>query len=121
MVPKEKMQESGNTQEIDYRTLTPKQHIRRFVELMPDDVTMDEVFYKLELFVGVFEGLQEIERGEFVENDELFDELMKEDEKKASHLVQKGQKKSSGDKTIHRAGLAKNGSKVRKPPKRVRK
>ena len=36
--------------------MTPKEKILAFVERMPDDVTLDLVFYKLELFIGVETG-----------------------------------------------------------------
>src|SRR5438132_13747952 len=59
--------------------MTPKEKIRAFVERMPHDVIMEQVFYKLELFVGVETGLQQLERGEGIDHDELFDELLNDD------------------------------------------
>ncbi len=101
--------------------MTPKEKIKAFVERMPDDVTMEEVYYKLELFIGVETGLEELDRGEFVDHEALFDELLKSDEKKKSRLVAASEKGSFGNKKKHRARLAKNGSNVRKPVKGISK
>ena len=49
--------------------MTPKEKIKAFVERMPDDVTMEEVYYNLELFIGVETGLEELDRGDFVDHD----------------------------------------------------
>jgi predicted transcriptional regulator len=75
--------EFGGDELMRVNAMTPKEKIRAFVERMPDDVTMDQVFYKLELFIGVETGLQQIERGEYIDHDELFDELLKEDARRA--------------------------------------
>ena len=39
---------------------------------MPDNVTMDEVFYKLELFIAIYTGIQNAEQGEGTEHEEFF-------------------------------------------------
>jgi hypothetical protein len=104
----------------DY-AMTPKENIKAFVERMPDDVTMEQVFYKLELFIGVQTGLEQIERGEGIDHDELFDELLKTDAEEKDNLVTGSQKRPSRHKEVHRPGLAKNGTGVHKTAKKVHK
>jgi hypothetical protein len=64
--------------------MTPKEKIKAFVERMCDDVKMEQVLYDLDLFIHVEAGLAQLDRGEFIEHDDLFDELLKPDEKKKS-------------------------------------
>jgi hypothetical protein len=74
-------------------TLTPKEQIRVLVERMPDDMTLDQLLYKLELFIAVFTGVQQLERGEGIDHDKLFDELLKNDEEawhRNSHRAPRG-------------------------------
>jgi hypothetical protein len=60
--------------------MTPKENIRALVDRMPDDMTLDQLFYKLELFISVFTGVQQSERGEGIDHDTLFDKLLRDDE-----------------------------------------
>lgn len=101
--------------------MTPKEKIKAYVERMPDDVTMEQVLYDLDLFIHIETGLAQLDRGEFIEHDDLFDELLKPDEKKKSNVVRTGAKRSLGNKKIHRSKLAKNGSSVRKSVKEIGK
>jgi predicted transcriptional regulator len=101
--------------------MTPKEKINAFVERMCDDVTMEQVLYDLELFVGIETGLAQLDRGEFIEHDDLFDELLKPDEKKKGNVVRAGGKGSLGNKKPHRSRLTKNGSSVRKSVKEIGK
>src|SRR5438105_10882704 len=101
--------------------MTPKQHLQNLADHMPDDVDLDEVFYRLELFIGVQSGLRDIDRGHYVDHDTLFDELLSDDEEKTSSLVKDRKKRPSGNKKDNRSGLTDNGTKLRKPVKRVRK
>jgi hypothetical protein len=68
-------------------TMTPKDKILAFAKRMPDNVTLAELLYKLELFCGVEKSLGQIRRGKYIEHDELFDRLLKEDEENENSLV----------------------------------
>ena len=71
--------------------MTPKEKIQAFVARMPDAVAMDEVIYKLNLFCTVEKGLAEADRGEGIDHDKFFDELLAEcdQEEKWFEIVQK--------------------------------
>ena len=61
--------------------MTPKEKIKAFVERMCDDITMELVLYDLDLFIHIETGLAQLDRGEFVDHDALFDELLLESDR----------------------------------------
>jgi predicted transcriptional regulator len=57
--------------------MTAKERIVRLVENIPDDASREEVLYRLRLFHSVELGLRDVEEGKFVDDEELFDELLR--------------------------------------------
>lgn len=78
--------------------MTPKEKIQEFVARMPDAVSMDQVIYKLNLFCSAETGLAEADRGEGMDHDEFFDELLAEcdEDIKSFESVQKTLAKVQG-------------------------
>lgn len=101
--------------------MTPKEDALAFVQRMSDDVTIDEVIYKLELYTKVQTGLQQVNRGQFIDHDSLFDELLKDDAQETPDLVAKSKKRSGRTKEGHRQTLAKNGQRISPSAKGIRK
>lgn len=56
--------------------MTPKEKILAFVNRFEDDITRDDVFYKLDLYLNVEQGLKDLEEGKGIDHDELFAELL---------------------------------------------
>ena len=80
------------------KRMTPKEKIQEFVARMPDAVSMDQVIYKLNLFCSAETGLAEADRGEGMDHDEFFDELLAEcdEDIKSFESVQKTLAKVQG-------------------------
>lgn len=102
-------------------TMTPKEKINRLVAKIPDDATLDEVFYRLKLFHAVEVGLRDIEEGRVIDHDTLFDQLLSEDEEGKTPMVGARPSKSSRNKIADRQRQAKNGPGLHKTAKRTRK
>src|SRR5947209_3104494 len=51
--------------------LTRKEQILRMIQKLPDDVTYDRVIYHLDVMKSIEIGLEQIERGEVIDHDEL--------------------------------------------------
>jgi hypothetical protein len=58
--------------------MTNKQKIIRFLETLPDDVSYDRVIYHITVMRDIAIGLEQAARGEGVDHDELFAELLGE-------------------------------------------
>jgi hypothetical protein len=99
--------------------MTPKDKILDFAKRMPDNVTLAELLYKLELFCGVEKSLDQIRRGKYIEHDELFDRLLKEDEENKNNLVSRNGKKSPVHKSLHRQRRSKKSRELHQTTKKV--
>jgi len=58
--------------------MSPKQRVQQFVDRIPDSATLDEVLGKLELFTAIEVGSAQCDRGECMDHDEFFAELLVE-------------------------------------------
>src|SRR5712692_7934562 len=55
--------------------LTTKKKIVDVIQRMPEDATIDDAIYRLNLLKAVAEGLRDVEAGRVYDHDELFDEI----------------------------------------------
>lgn len=55
--------------------MSPRDKIRALVGRLPPDITTEQLLDKLDLFMRVEIGMAQIDRGECIDHDELFDEL----------------------------------------------
>ncbi len=58
--------------------MTTKQKILRMIEKLPENVSYDRVLYHVHTMKKIEIGLQQAERGEVIDHDELFAELLGE-------------------------------------------
>ena len=82
--------------------MTPKQNVLRFVATLPDDVTYARIKYHVDVMQAIEEGIAQLERGEFIDHDKLFDELLAEDAENQTHLVSRSKTRSAKDSKVHR-------------------
>lgn len=101
--------------------MTNKQKMQNLVGNMPEEITWHEVLYRVNLLIGVEQGLADCREGRLIDHDELFDRLEKEDEESQAALVGKSRKRPSRTKSVHRAGRPKNGAVIREAAKAIRK
>jgi predicted transcriptional regulator len=94
--------------------MTNKQKIQNLVSLMPEDISWQQAIYRMVLLRNVEEGLAEAAQGLGKDHDELMAELEKEDAQMQAALDASRSKRSPRDKNLHRRGLAKKRSGVRK-------
>jgi hypothetical protein len=98
-----------------------KQLIQRMIEKLPEDVSYDRVMYHLAVMKAVETGMQEIERGEGIDHDELFDELEQEDAFNKDLLVPTSEARSPGNSSPHKRTRSRKGRQVHKPTSRKRR
>jgi predicted transcriptional regulator len=102
--------------------LTNKQRILHTVQRWDDDISLEEVAYRLNVLGGIMEGLADEQAGRVYDFDEVFDELERLDhaEENKSGPVAKGKKGSSRvAPKNHRRGNPKDGNGVHKPAQGV--
>jgi len=56
--------------------MTRKENILRFVATLDDNVTYGQVMYHLEVMRRIEIGVEQLDRGEGIDHDELFAELL---------------------------------------------
>jgi hypothetical protein len=95
--------------------MTPKQRILRFVGQLPDDVTYDRVIYHLHVMRDVETALGEAARGEGIEHEELFAQLLAEDAKNPNPVAAPSKAEPARSPKVHRARVATGRGNVRKP------
>ena len=66
--------------------MTRKQLILRMLEKLPEDVAYDRVAYHLGVMKAVEEGEEDLRLGRTIPHDQVFDELLKENEPDADRL-----------------------------------
>src|SRR5438105_12449249 len=97
--------------------MTAKEKVLALLERMPDDISIELLLYRLELLRGVEQALEQVERGEVIDHDKLFDRLMKDDEKRPTSMVSGRQSGSASPKRSHRSKRTENGRALRKGTK----
>ncbi len=56
--------------------LTTKKKIVDVIQRMPEDATIDDAIYRLQLLKAVAEGLRDVEEGRVHDHDQVFNELL---------------------------------------------
>lgn len=103
--------------------MTNKQRILQMVKRWPEDISFDEALYHLHVLQKIDTGLKDIEAGRVIEHDDLFNELLNDEEEKSkAPLVGRSQKrpKKSPRKDREKRG-PKNGQGVPQSAKKLRK
>lgn len=94
------------------KKMTNKERILRLVSKLDDNVSIDEVIYKLDVMKNIQIGLEQLDRGEFTEHEEAFRELLKDEAEKPDSLVAASDRRSRGNKKVHRPRLAAKRAKI---------
>jgi hypothetical protein len=55
--------------------LSPKDEVRALLDRLPDDVTLEDIQYHVDVVVKVLEAEAQIERGEYITDEELGKQL----------------------------------------------
>ncbi|HYV38709.1 MAG TPA: hypothetical protein VE988_23695 [Gemmataceae bacterium] len=98
-----------------------KGQVLRMIARLPEDVTYDRVLYHLDVLNGINIGMDEVERGEGIEHDELFNRLMAEDAQEEAEVDAGRRARSAGNKGPHSPASAKNGRGLHKTPQKLRR
>jgi hypothetical protein len=75
--------------------MTNKEKIQRMLEKLPDDVSYDRMIYHLEVMRQLEESIEQAERGEVIDHDQLFEELLAEDAQESSNRLDKTSPKTA--------------------------
>ena len=94
--------------------MTPKQNVLRFVATLPDDVNYERILYHVGLMHAVEVAEAQVARGEYVDHDEFFDELLGTDEKAKNHLGASSNERRGRNSGVSRTKRSKNGRNVHK-------
>jgi ABC-type methionine transport system ATPase subunit len=94
--------------------LTTKEQILELVKRLNDDATIDQAIYKLELLKNIQLGLDQIEKGQVFDHDEVFEELLRDDEESKDTVVKTGKRKSQRNKKVHQSKRPKDGHGIHK-------
>jgi len=94
------------------RDLTTKQKIVDVIQRMPEDATIDDAIYRLNLLKGIAEGLKDIEEGRIVDHEELFDELLNDHAQDSDGVERPGKVRSARNKVADRKGHPKKGARI---------
>jgi hypothetical protein len=101
--------------------MTRKELILRMVEKLPDDVAYDRVIYHLDVMRAVEEGTAQIERGEGIDHEELFTQLLAEDEKSPDHLGTRSKTRPGKHSPAHHEKRSAGRGVIRKPAEKSRR
>jgi hypothetical protein len=82
--------------------MTRKELMLKFIAKLPDDVSYDRVIYHLGVMRAVEIGEEQIARGEVIDHDELFAELLGEDAESQDRLDRAGKARSTKHPKVHR-------------------
>ena len=65
----------ADTNIADKTKLSPKDEVRALLDRLPDDVTLEDIQYHLDVVVKVLEAEASLDRGEGIPHDEVFREF----------------------------------------------
>lgn len=83
--------------------MTTKDKILALINRLDDNVTVEQTIHRLVLLEMVEKSLQKIRQGKWIDHDELFDRLEKEDEESKARLVPRRRNRSSGNQKANSA------------------
>jgi len=101
--------------------MTPKEKILRLLEILPEDVTYEQVLYRISVIQSIDIGLEQAARGEVIDHDELFDDLLAEYEEAQNRLDGSSKEGIKGRSGVHRKAGTPGSSRVRKAPEKARR
>jgi hypothetical protein len=104
--------------------LTNKQRILQAVQRWDDDISLEDVAYRLNVLGGIMEGLADEQAGRVYDFDEVFDELERLDHAQDDQIgaIKKGSEGSSRTAAKNpRRGNPKVGNGVHKPTSKINK
>jgi len=93
------------------RQTSIKQKVLRMVERLPEDVTYDRVLNSVTAMRNIEEAEQQFARGQWIDHDDLFDELINPKNAK-NPVVNTGEPGSQGNSGVHRKTRSKNSRKI---------
>lgn len=102
--------------------LSNKQRILRMVERWDEDIPFEQALYHMYALRKIMDGIRSAEEEEWIDHDELFDELERlcdEEEAQAAMVATRKGRFETPAKVDRGQGRAKNGKGVRKPTKRA--
>ena len=100
--------------------LTNKQRILRMVERWKDDISFDQALYHMHALKKIMDGIKSAEEGDWIDHDELFDELetlCDEEEAQAEMVATRKGRLEAPAKMDRGQRRTKDGKVVRKPAK----
>jgi predicted transcriptional regulator len=100
--------------------VTTKEQILELVKRLDDNATIDQAIYKLELLKNIQLGLDQIEKGQVFDHDEVFEELLRDDEESKDTVVKTGKRKSRRNKKVHQSKRPKDGHGIHKTAQAIR-
>jgi hypothetical protein len=83
------------------------------IQRMPEDGTIDDAIYRLGLLKAVAEGIEDAEQGRGRDHDEVFDELLKDEQEYPTKVDARSRTGSTRAKKPDRGGHAKSRRRVR--------
>jgi hypothetical protein len=101
--------------------MTRKQKILYMIEKLPEDVSYEQVLYKLSILQDIEISLEQAARGEGIDHDELFDRLEAEDAEAKNHLDASRNRSSRSVSRVRRKGGTKDGDRLHKTPQKARR
>jgi ABC-type methionine transport system ATPase subunit len=101
--------------------MTTKEQVLELVGKLADNATMAEILYELEVLRKINIGLEQIERGEVFDHDEVFEELLRDNEENQDHLVRAGKGRSRSNKEIYQSRRPQKSQGIHKAHERTRK
>ena len=101
--------------------MTAKEEVIAMLGRLPDDVTLYRILYHVHVLHNIHVGMEQAERGEVFTTEEVFEELLRDDEEDQAGLVDPSKARPQRNKGVHQSRRSKNGQKVRQAAKRVRK
>ena len=93
--------------------MTRKERILAMIQRLEDDVSFDEVIYKLEFLQNLEEAIREADQGLGMDHDEFMAQLEAEDAAEQAALDAKSTKGPARDQKVHRPIRPKKLAKVR--------
>jgi hypothetical protein len=94
--------------EIRGKQMTNKQRILHMVERWPDDIPFDKALYHLNVLKAVVEAIWEADRNEGTEHEEVFRQLLSDEEENHDQVEPASTQKPRNHQGTHRARRAKN-------------
>ena len=98
--------------------------VKRIVAMLarqPDDVPYDRVLYHLETLRDIAIAEDQIARGDVIDHDELFAELLADDAKIQAGVGRKRPRKPAGPEKAHSPARPANGKRVRGAVEKARR